>query len=97
MCIFFIKNVVNLYISYKLDTWSRDLKTDFTFDICLFGAVKLTKNVDSDKYRYSGYGTGFDAFSQLSWSGGSWGKNVVIFGTDSSSFVHVDNKKRYLS
>ena len=25
-----------------------------------FRTVKLTKNVDPDKYRYSGYGIGFD-------------------------------------
>ena len=27
---------------------------------CLFEAVTLTKNADIDKYRYSGYGIGFD-------------------------------------
>ena len=43
-------NVVTLYIFYELDTWFRDLNTNFTFDNCLFGAVKLTKNSDSDKY-----------------------------------------------
>ena len=26
-------NVLNLYISYKLDTWSKDLKTDFMLGI----------------------------------------------------------------
>ena len=88
---FLHKNVVTLYISYKLDTWSRDLKTDFTLGICLFGAVKLTKNVDPEKYRYSGYG--FDARSKFSWSGDSWGKNV-IFRVDNSSSVHADNKKK---
>ena len=25
---------------------------------CLFGAVSLTKNVDIDKYKYSGWGIG---------------------------------------
>ena len=28
--------------------------------VCLFGAVKVVKNADIDKYKYSGYGTGFD-------------------------------------
>ena len=37
------KNVVNLFIVYELDTWSRDLSTDVTLKDCLFGAVKLTK------------------------------------------------------
>ena len=27
---------------------------------CLSGAVKLTKNTDIDKYKYSAYGTWFD-------------------------------------
>ena len=59
---FIHKKVVNLYISYKLDTWLRDLHPDFTLGNCLFGAVKITKNVDPDKCRYIGYGIGFDAF-----------------------------------
>ena len=47
---FLHKNEVNLYISYELDTWPRDLNTDFILDNCLFGAVKVTKNNDPDKY-----------------------------------------------
>ena len=43
------KNIVHLYISYKLDTWSRDLNIDFTLGNCLFGALKVTKNADPDK------------------------------------------------
>ena len=31
------------------------------FGNSLFGAIKLTKNADFDKYKYSGYGIGFDA------------------------------------
>ena len=34
---------------------------DPTLKDCLFGAVKLTKNNDIDKYKYSGYGIGFDS------------------------------------
>ena len=33
--------VVNLYICYTLDHWSRDLDTGFTLANCLFGSVKL--------------------------------------------------------
>ena len=70
---------------------------DFTLGDYLFGAVKLTKNGDPDKYGYIGYGIGFDAHSQFLSSNGEWGKNVIIFGVDDSSSVHVDNrKKRYL-
>ena len=36
------------------------LNTDVTLGNCLFGSVKITKNIDLDKYKYSGYGIGFD-------------------------------------
>ena len=52
--------------------------------------MKSTKYTDSDKYRYSGYGIGFNARSQFSWSDGTWDKN--IFGADMSLSVHDDNK-----
>ena len=49
----------------------------------LFGAVKLSKNADPDKYSYSGYGIGFDACRTFSSSDGSgFGKNVIIFAAD---------------
>ena len=89
-------NVVNLFIVYELDRWSRDLNTDFTLKECLFGAVKLTKNDDPDKYKYSGYDIGFDSRSQFSLTDGSMRKNVIIFGADISSSVHVDNTGNYI-
>ena len=56
---FLHKNVVNLYISYKLNTSEIYLNTDFTLRNCLFGAVKLTKNVDQDNCRYNDHVTRF--------------------------------------
>ena len=44
--------LINLYISYTLNPWLRNLNTDFTMDNCLFASVKLTKNTDPDKYKY---------------------------------------------
>ena len=35
---------------------------------------------------------GFDSRSQFSFTDGSMGKNVIIFGVDMSSSVHFDNK-----
>ena len=87
------KNVVNVYISYRLDTGSRDLNTDFISGNCLFGAVKLTENADPDKYGYSRY----DVRSQFLFSNGSWGKNVFIFGANMSSSENFYNKKKYIS
>ena len=46
-------DAVNLYICYTLDRWSRDLDIDFTLGNCLFGSVKLNKNADLDKCKYT--------------------------------------------
>ena len=80
---------------YQLDACFRGLNTDFTLSDCLFGAVKLTKNADADKYGYSGYGTWFDARSFYSLPYGECGKHFVIFGVDNSSVAHTHNRKRH--
>ena len=55
---------------------------------------KLTKNADPHKYKYCGYGIGFDSRSEFSITYGSIGKNVIIFGVDMSPSVHIDNKNK---
>ena len=65
------KKVVHLYNSYTLGPQSRNLNTDFALGNCLFESVKLTKNPDLDKYRYNGYGIGFDSCSEFSLSDGT--------------------------
>ena len=86
--------VINLNISHTLDTWSRDLNTDFTLNSCLFVSVKLTKNADPDKYKYSSYRIVFDSHSEFSLSDGSLGKNVFIFEVNMGSYVHIHNKNK---
>ena len=66
--------MVNLFIVYELDTCSRDLNNDFTSKNCLCGSLKLTKNADPDKYKYNGYGVGFDSCLGFSFTDGSMGK-----------------------
>ena len=82
--------IVNTYIVYELDKTYG--KTHPTLVNCLFGAVSITKNADIDKNKYSGYGIGFDRTGVFLLPDGSFGRNVVIFGVDMSSSVHVDNK-----
>ena len=53
--------IVNIYIVYQLD--KTYVKTNPTLVNCLFGAVSITKNVDIDKSKYSGYGIGFERSS----------------------------------
>ena len=47
------EKVMNLYISYTISPWLRNLNTDFTLNNCIFGSVKLNKNADPGKYKYS--------------------------------------------
>ena len=90
------KKVINLYISYTLGPQLRNLNTDFTLGNCLIGSIKLTKNNDRDKYKYTGYGIGLDFRSEFLFTDGSIGKNITILGFGISSSVHVDNKGKYI-
>ena len=72
------KKVINLYISYKLFPYLINFYTDFTLKNCLFGSVKLTKNADPGKYKYSSYSRGYDFHSEFSFTDGSPSKNVII-------------------
>ena len=87
------KKVVNIYIVYELGASSSHFD-DPTIKNCLFDAVTLTKNADIEKYKYSGYGIGFDRRSSFSFTGGGFGQNVLIFGEDMSTSIHIDNKKK---
>ena len=88
--------VVNIYIVHELGA-SGSNNSDPTLKNCLFGAVTLTKNADIEKYKYSGYGIGFDRRSSFSFPNGGFGQNILIFGVDMSSSAHIDNKKRHIS
>ena len=60
----------------------------------MFGAVKLTKNPNPNKYYYSGHEIGFDSPSPFSIPNFDWGKSAIIFGVDMSSSVHAYNKNK---
>ena len=64
-----------------------------TLENCLFGAVSFTKNADIDKYKYSGYGIGFDRHGEFSFGNRGFGRNCIIFGVDLSSSSHANNNK----
>ena len=44
------------------------------------------------RYKFSGYGVGFDRHGTFSAGNNRFGKNVIIFGVDMSSSVNFDNK-----
>ena len=62
----------------------------------LFAAVRLTKNADIDKYKHSGYGIGFDRCGTFSGPSSRLRGNFIISGLHMSSFVHIDNKGKYI-
>ena len=50
----------NIYCIYKLDPISSSRDNTFTVQNALFGAMQITKNADTSKYKYEGYGICFD-------------------------------------
>ena len=60
--------VVIIYIVYEISK-SFKISDYLTLKNCLFGTVSLTKNVDIDRYGYSGYEIGFDTHGSFSFPG----------------------------
>ena len=85
--------VVNIYIVYEISK-SINISDYPTLENWLFGAVSLTKNADIDKYKYSGYGIGFDRHGSFSSPGIGLGRNVITFGVDMSPSTKNDNRKK---
>ena len=94
---------VNTYVVYKLDPIASSRDTTFIIQNALFGAMQITKNTDTSKYDYKGYGICFDERSQFGHTlteGGcahtANGRNVLIFGTDMSFSVHKTNRENHI-
>ena len=67
---------LNIYIVYKLQ--KRIVSSpDFTVQNALFRNIKLTKNVDTSHYNYSGYETCFDSGSSFSFDNSITAKYVI--------------------
>ena len=94
------KNVVNIYIVYKLDPLASTRDTSFTIQNALFGAMQITKNAtDNSKNNYKGYGICFDERSEFAHTITEGGhahttdaRNVLIFGVDMSFSAHATNR-----
>ena len=88
----FNNDIINIYCVYKLDPKSSSRDNNFTVQNALFGSMQITKNADTSKYKYKGYGICFD-------EGGTFGigninndRSVLIFGVHESSLVHANYK-----
>ena len=86
----------SMFILFMMHLWPFIVGKDFVLKNSLVGAVNLTKNTnDFDKYKCFGYVVRFDAHGRfLTSDGTASGKNVMVFGADMSSSVHIDNRKK---
>ena len=85
--------IANIYIVYEINK-NYNISSYATLENCLFGAVSLTKHVDIDQHKYSGYGIGFDRKGEFSFDSNGFGRNVIVFLADMSSSVHANNKTK---
>ena len=98
------KNVVNIYIVYKLDPLASTRGKSFTIQNSLFAAMQITKNAtDNDKNNYKGYGICFDERSEFGHTITEGGRahttdaiNVLIFGADMSFSVHATTRAHHI-
>ena len=95
--------VINIYIVYKLDPIASSRGTTFTIQNTLFGAMQITKNADTSKYDYKGYGICFDERSEFGHTITEGGfahttdaRNILIFGADMSFSVHKTNRVNHI-
>ena len=95
-------NTIIIYIVYKLDPIASSRDTTFTIKNALFGAMQITKNADTSKYDYKGYGICFDERSEFGHTITEGGfahttdaRNVLIFGADMSFSVHKTNRANH--
>ena len=96
-------NAINIYCVYKLDPIASSRVTTFNIQNALFGAMQITKNADTSKYDYKGYGICFDEGNQFGHTITQGGiahtanaRKVLIFGADMSFSVRATNRANHI-
>ena len=85
-------NAINIYCVYELRQLNIPSSIEFTILNALFGAMEITKNTNTSKYKYKAYGICFDKGGSFSEGSITNGRNVLIFGVHESSLLHSNNK-----
>ena len=92
-------NVIYIYCVYELDPIDFSRNSEFTIQNALFGAIEITKNANTSKYKYKGYGICFDEseeFTHVRKEGNfnhtTTARNVIIFGAYMSFGKYTNNK-----
>ena len=78
-------NVINIYCVYQIEPISNNKDNTFTVQNALFGAMQITKNADTDRYKYKGFGICFD-------EGGLFSIGNINNGRNENSVIHSNNK-----
>ena len=82
--------IVKIYIVYEI---KYNISNYTTLGKYLFGTVNLTKNADTDMYKYSGYSIRFNIKGKFS-VGYRFGRNCIILRVNISSSIRVDDKNK---
>ena len=85
-------NVIIIYCVYQIEPISSSRDDTFAVQNALFGAMQITKNIDTSKDKYKGYGICFDESGLFSIGNVNNGRNVLIFGVHEDSVIHANNK-----
>ena len=92
-------NVINISCVYELDSIDFSRNNGFTIQNALFGTIEITKNANTSKYKYKGYGICFDeseSFGHVRKEGNinhtTLARNVIISGVDMSFSNYANNK-----
>ena len=92
-------NVINIYCVYELDLIDFSRNNEFAIQNALLGAIEITKNANTSKYKYKGYDICFDESETSShvriednFNHTTLARNVIIFGADMSFSKHANNK-----
>ena len=85
-------NVINIYCVYQIEIISSNRDDTLMVQNALFGAMQITKNADTSKYKYKGYGICFDEGGLFSIGNINNGRNVLFFGVHEDSVIHANNK-----
>ena len=96
-------NAINIYCVYEIQPIASSRDTTFTIQSALFGAMQITKNADTSKYNYKGYGICFDEGNQFGHTITEGGfahttnaRNVIMFGVDTSSSIQATNRANHI-
>ena len=96
-------NVINIYCVYEVQPIASSRDTTFTIQNALLGASQITKNSDTSKYNYKGYGICFDegnkfghTITEGSFAHTTNARNVINFGVDTSSSIQATNRANHI-